>query len=990
MHNRADMGRNILLPWLLFGVVLLTTALSLQRLHRDAEAQALRAAEADTRNLARAFAEHTLASFQRVDFILHDLREAWLTDRRRFADTVARRQALMGDIALQVSVTGADGRLDFSSLAPNGGARIDLADREHFRIPREQALRGEDRLFVSRPLKGRVSGKWSIQIVRPILDSGRFRGTVVVSVDPDFFVSFYRSMDLGPGAVVAMVRSSGEILSRGPEVEGAIGRVLVGIPFLADDAPASGAFRHVAQTDGIERIYGFHREPRIGVTLAVGLPVDRILAPARAKQQRERLAAVLLAAVLLVLVLAIHRAQARQARTREVLAASDRRFRALFDALPDTVLLLDAAGRRRMTHLPADAAIAGSDLPAVGTLADVFPAEAAGHIDAARTRVMADGAAQTLDFACATTQGNRRFRASLNPQRGRRESVEGVVLVVRDVTAEWTAAESQRIAATTFESQEGMMITDAQGVILRVNRAFSELTGYAADEVVGRTPSLLKSGRQGSDFYRNMWETLIREGYWQGEVWNRRKRGEVYPEWLTISAVTDESGRTTHYVGAFSDISERKEAEMQIRNLAFYDPLTGLPNRRLLLDRLRQALAAGQRQRTHGALLYLDLDHFKMLNDTRGHDAGDDLLMQVAGRLREVVREEDTVSRIGGDEFIVMLEGLDAAAASAAARAENVAEKIRTALTRPFPLRDGDYTLSSSIGVSLFLGRETDVQTLLKQADMALYEAKEAGRNTIRFFSQAMQDTIDERARILAGLRRALERDEFELYLQPQFDASGQQLGAEGLLRWHHPERGLVMPGDFIPIAEESGLIVPIGRWVIERACDLLVAWRETHPEQCLSVNVSALQFHQPDFVDSVAQALARSGADSWRLCLELTESALLGDEETAAERMRQLKDMGVMISLDDFGTGYSSLSCLKRLPIDEVKIDRSFVSDIVSDTQDAAIVHAIVAMCRSLGLTVVAEGVETTTQRDYLLGCGCDMLQGYLLGRPKPPDRDP
>ncbi len=988
MHFRADMSRNTLLLWLLFGIVTLILAFSLHRQHRDAEAQALRAAEGDARNLARAFAEHTLASFQRVDFVLHDLRDAWLADRNRFAEAVNRSQSLMGDIAFQVAVIGADGRMDFSSLAP-GSPRIDLADREHFRSPREQAQRGEDRLFVSRPLKGRVSGKWSIQIARPIVDRrSHFHGVLVISVDPGFFASFYRSIDLGAGGIVTMVRASGEILSRGPELEGSIGTVLTGTPYLAANAPISGTFRRVAQTDGAERIYGFHREPRIGVTLVVGLAAAEVLAPVYEKQRRESIAVALLGLMLLALVLAIYRTQARQARTREALAASERRFRSLFGALPNMVVLLDAAGRRQMTHLPGDVANVRDEATASGTLADLFSAETAGQLDDARLRVMADGVAQGVDFACQTARGLRHYRASLSPQRGSGEAVEGVVLVVRDVTTEWTAAESQRIAATTFESQEGMMITDGKGVILRVNRAFTELTGYAADEVVGRTPSLLKSGRQGDDFYRNMWETLTREGYWQGEVWNRRKGGEVYPEWLTISAVTDERGRITHYVGAFSDISERKEAEMQIRNLAFYDPLTGLPNRRLLLDRLRQALAAGQRQRSYGALLYLDLDHFKMLNDTRGHDAGDDLLTQVAGRLRAVVREEDTVSRLGGDEFVVMLENLDVAAASAASRAEAIAEKIRSALTRPFPLHGGDYALSPSIGVSLFRGHESDVQTLLKQADMALYEAKEAGRNTIRFFSQAMQDAVDDCARTLAGLRGALERDEFELHLQPQFDAHGRQIGDEGLLRWRHPERGLVMPDDFIPLAEESGLIVPIGRWVVEHACALLAARQPTHAERGLSINVSALQFHQPDFVDSVAQALARTGADSRCLCLELTESALLGDEDAAAERMRQLKDMGVMISLDDFGTGYSSLSCLKRLPIDEVKIDRSFVRDIVSDTQDAAIVRAIVAMCRSLGLAVVAEGVETQTQHDYLLGCGCDILQGYLLGRPAPPDR--
>ncbi len=987
MPRRVASDRNTFLLWTLFAVVVLAMAISLHALHRDAEARALRSAEGDARNLARAFAEHSLASFQRVDFVLHDLRRAWLADPRRFADAVTRNQALMGDIAFQVAVIGADGRLDFSNLSASG-ERIDLSDREHFRVPREQALRGEDRLFVSRPLKGRVSGKWSIQIVRPVIDADhRFRGVLVVSVDPEFFASFYRSVELGPGAAIVMVRGSGEILSRGPELEGSIGQVLTATPYLAPDAPLSGTFRRQAQVDRTERIYGFHRESRIGVVLVVGLAAAEVLGPLRQKQRWEWLGLGALSLVLLALVLAIRRAQVRQARSQQALAASERRFRALFESLTEAVFVLDAQGRQLMAHLPAGSGLAAGAAsgPQHGTLAALFPAEAMSRLERARAQMMRDGVPQELDFRSEAGAMSREFSATLSPMKGDADGPDGLVLVVRDVTAERAAAESQRIAATTFESQEGTMITDGKGTILRVNHAFSELTGYAAEEVVGRTPAVLRSGRHDTDFYRALWRTLLDDGYWQGELWNRRKSGELYPAWLRISAVRDTAGQTTHYVGAFADISERKEAENRIRSLAFYDPLTSLPNRRLLLDRLGQALAAGQRQQAYGALLYLDLDHFKMLNDTRGHDAGDDLLVQVAARLRATVRGEDTVSRLGGDEFVVLLENLHPSAVIAARRAEQVAEKVRRALTQPFALAGGDYTLSPSIGISLFRGHDSDVQTLLKQADMALYEAKAHGRNCIRFFSPAMQHAVDQRAQVLAGLRRALEHGQFELHLQPQFDIRGQRIGAEGLLRWQHPERGLVMPDEFIAPAEESGLIVPIGQWVLGRACAILASGRHMLPVECLSINVSALQFHQPDFIDSVAAALGASGADSRRLRLELTESALIGNVEAAAERMLRLKAMGVSISLDDFGTGYSSLACLKRLPIDEVKIDRSFVRDVAHDVQGAAIVRAIVAMCHDLGLTVIAEGVETSAQRDYLLSCGCDMLQGYLLGRPTP-----
>ncbi|MFA7292914.1 MAG: EAL domain-containing protein [Rhodocyclaceae bacterium] len=987
MLAHAETSKTNRLLWTLLAIVLAVLWSSMLYLHRQGQADALRAAEGDARNLARAFAEHTSASFQRVDFLLHDLRHAWLRTPAEFASAVSRHRALMGDIAFQTAVIAADGHLDFSSLSQNN-TRIDLSDREHFRLPRESALRGEDRLFVSRPLKGRVSGKWSIQLARAIIDQNKaFLGVILISVDPEFFAGFYRSIELGPSAAIVMVRDSGEILTRGPVLEGSIGKVLTGTPYLVPGAPLSGVFRRHAQVDGTERIYGFHRLPEMGVSLVVGLSADEVLAPLHRKQLWEYFGTTALSLVLLVLVLAIRRAQIRQTLSRVALAASEKRFRTLFESFTEMVFVTDAQGRLVMAHLPMSNPPANlDDGEWIGKpLTDVFPESAASGLEQLLSQVAEDGIPRELDFVFLTDGTPRHCRAKLSPLKDDTNAAGGLVLVVRDITVERAAAESLRIAATTFESQEGLMITDRRGAILRVNRAFSELTGYAAEEVIGKTPSVLKSGRQGDDFYRGMWKTLIDTGYWQGEVWNRRKSGEVYPEWLTISAVSDDAGQTTHYVGAFSDISERKEAELQIRNLAFYDPLTNLPNRRLLLDRLHQALLSGQRTRTHGAILYLDLDHFKILNDTRGHDAGDALLIEVAQRLCAAVREEDTVSRFGGDEFVVMLENLGASDTHAAARVEGIAEKIRVALTQPFALEGGDYSLSPSIGVSLFLGQNSDVQTLLKQADMALYEAKEGGRNTLRFFNHAMQESVSARALVITGLQQALEREEFVLYLQPQFDARGERLGAEVLLRWQHPQQGLIMPDDFVPYAEESGLIVPIGLWVLNAACDILATWRKTCPQQCLSINVSALQFHQLDFVDAVASALARSGIDGRRLCLELTESALLADVDAAAERMDRLKAMGLMISLDDFGTGYSSLSCLKRLPIDEVKIDRSFVMDIATNAQDATIVQAIIAMCRSLAVTVIAEGVETEIQQDYLRRCGCDAFQGYLLGYPIP-----
>lgn len=532
-----------------------------------------------------------------------------------------------------------------------------------------------------------------------------------------------------------------------------------------------------------------------------------------------------------------------------------------------------------------------------------------------------------------------------------------------------------------------IMLADAQQRIQRVNAAFCRLTGYRAEEVIGKTPKILASGRQGPIFYARMWQSLRESGSWEGEIWNRRKCGEIYPEWLIINALRDAEGEPAGYVATFSDISKLKHAESEIQHLAFYDPLTALPNRRLLLDRLEQARVSGKRKAEHGALLIIDIDNFKILNDTLGHDIGDHLLIEVACRLKQCIRECDTAARQGGDEFAVMLDALDPHPKMAAISAEAVAEKVREELARPVMLNQGqEYYCTASIGVSLFHGQDKTVDTLLKQADIALYKAKESGRNATRFFDQAMQTTLDQRARLETGLRHALVRDEFVLHAQPLVDRGSGLVGAELLLRWLPAGQALVPPDEFIPLAEESGLIVPIGLWVLDQACAILRRW-DGDPgkrELYLAVNVSARQFRQPDFVDQVSAALARHGTDPRRLRLELTESLLLDKIDEVVSKMRALCLLGVRFSLDDFGTGYASLSYLKKFPFQQLKVDRSFVRDIMTDPDAAAIIRAIIAMGRSLRLSVVAEGVESQEQYAYLVEHGCTLFQGYMFGRPQ------
>jgi len=532
-----------------------------------------------------------------------------------------------------------------------------------------------------------------------------------------------------------------------------------------------------------------------------------------------------------------------------------------------------------------------------------------------------------------------------------------------------------------------MLVTDIDKVILRVNHAFTRITGYSAEEAIGQTPHMLSSGLHNSAFYEAMWESISRTGAWHGEIWNRRKNGEVYPERLAITAVKGDDGIATNYVASMSDITVSRAASEEIKNLAFYDPLTHLPNRRLLVDRLNQALASSARSGRDGALLFLDLDHFKTLNDTLGHDIGDMLLKQVADRLSDCVREGDTVARIGGDEYVVMLEELSEHAIEAAAQAEFIGKKILMTLKLPYQLAMHEHHNTSSIGITLFSDQISGVDEILKQADIAMYQAKKSGRNALRFFDPQMQDSINARADLERELRKAINKKQFHLYYQVQVDEAEHPIGAEALIRWMHPERGLVSPSHFISLVEETGLILPIGQWVLEAACAQLKKWEQDPVTRnlTLSINVSAKQFRQADFVAQVRAAVKQQSINPVLLKLELTESILLEDIDGTIATMNALKEVGIRFALDDFGTGYSSLQYLKRLPLFQLKIDKSFVRDIAIDSSDQAIVRTIIAMAQTLNLDVIAEGVETEQQQSILLTSGCTHYQGHLFGRPVP-----
>ena len=564
-----------------------------------------------------------------------------------------------------------------------------------------------------------------------------------------------------------------------------------------------------------------------------------------------------------------------------------------------------------------------------------------------------------------------------------------IACTLRDIRARNRADAELRISATAFESNDGIVVTDDQGVVQRINQAFTRISGFMLADLVGRTTDMLRSARHDPEFYRAILEHIRDTGGWQGEMWARRKTGEDYPVWLNISVVRDKDGKVTNYVGSHADITERKQAEAEIKDLAFFDQLTGLPNRTLFADRLKQAIRAADRSGNYGMLLFIDLDNFKELNDTMGHDIGDKLLRQVAKRLISFVREVDTVARLGGDEFVVILDNLSQQEREAVNLAETVAEKVLDALREPYPLGEVTYTSTASIGATLFRDKSGSFEELMKQADLAMYKSKAVGRNTVRFFDPAMEAAILERARLESDLRHSLAHENFAVFYQPQVAGAGRLVGAEALVRWRHPQRGLISPIGFIRVAEESGLIVPLGLWVLKTACVQLAQWaREAHREHLtVAVNVSVSQFRQPGFVAQVIEALESTGANPARLKLELTESLLVDDMPTVIEKMNALKSRGVGFSLDDFGTGYSSLAYLKRMPLDQLKIDQSFVRDVLTDPSDAAIAKTIVALAKSLDLSVIAEGVETHAHREFLAQIGCHDYQGYLFSTPLPID---
>jgi len=685
-------------------------------------------------------------------------------------------------------------------------------------------------------------------------------------------------------------------------------------------------------------------------------------------------------------------------RTKEVTYAHNR-VTSLLDAIPDMLFELDEDNTIVYCHAPSFNLHGFTAESVTGRkIEEILPTDVVQlHYQAFR-EAKETGYSIGITFSIYDNEKERWFELSVTYAHKNEDFDARYVVVPRDVTVIKAAEVESRIAATAFESHDAVIITDIDKKIIRVNKAFQKITGYSEKEVLGRTTEILDSERHDSDFYEAINSQLKVLGHWEGEVWCRKKDGTIYPELLSISVVYDDLGNPIHHVSISKDITQIKQNEKTINQLSFYDSLTCLPNRTMVVEHVADLLskrggfstddAVISASKDMGAILFIDLDDFKNINDTKGHPIGDLFLQKVAERLSRCIKNSGMVARFGGDEFIVVLPPKDAECIKLETEG-NILQKIHTELSRPILIQGDNYAVSTSIGFATIDENVQVATDVFKNAELAMYEAKTLGKSQTCYYSARMQEVLSNKRELESALRDAIKNDEFMLYYQPQFDRFGHIKGVEALIRWYHPKRGLISPMEFIPLAEESKLIIPIGQWVTRTACLQLKAWQNTPKLKniTISVNVSALQFSQKGFVNEIESILKETEISPDQLQLELTESMLVTDKESIALKMSELKTLGIQFSLDDFGTGYSSLSYLQKLPFDQLKIDQSFVRTLTNDDM-GSLAFAIAAMGSSLGLEVIAEGVETQLQLDRLKQCECDLFQGYFTGYPEPAEK--
>ncbi len=672
-------------------------------------------------------------------------------------------------------------------------------------------------------------------------------------------------------------------------------------------------------------------------------------------------------------------------RKTGALRETEQRLETILDSVDSLIYIKDAAGRYTYANQALYTFLGRSGEGVVGHRdGELFDAAVADEIRRNDMRTMTGRRRVVTEVTVPDAHGRQITVLSTKIPLYREDgSVHGLCGISIDISERRATEEANRVAATVFQSAEGMFIAGPDHRVLRVNEAYCAMTGYAAAEMAGRLLPVFSLSPGGGDASAMMWEAVSASGKWQGEIWTSRIDGGMYPARLTVTAVCDPSGHITHYVGTQGDITAQKLAQDEIEKLAYFDPLTGLANRRLLFERLRHCLPLHERAGQVAALLFLDLDNFKDLNDVRGHVAGDRLLLLVGERISACTRTGDTVARIGGDEFVILLENIGSDQSEAVHHAATAGWKIIAAMREPFDIGGIDHHATCSVGAAL--STDGTVETLMKRGDMAMYRAKHEGKNTLRFFDPVMEAEVTGRLAMEVELRESLRTSSFALHYQPQVDSTGRITGAEALLRWNNAAGEPVSPVEFVPVAEASGLIVPLGQWALRTACTQLARWSRLPGlgRMTIAVNVSVRQFRQPGFANEVLEIVDDCGIDPMLLKLELTESVMIDDVDDTIDKMLKLKKRGIGFALDDFGTGYSSLSYLKRLPLDQLKIDRSFVRDILENPNDVSIARSIVALSQSLGLGIIAEGVETQAQHAFLAEIGCGCCQGYLFGRP-------
>ncbi len=945
----------------------------------------LREAEVKTQIQAQVFAEYGLASVRRIDELLLDSREAWLAGPGELAEHIElRHNHGIDDLSLQIGIIDRMGFLAFTNLTATK-ERIDLSERAHFTVHRDSG--GKDRLYVSDPVKGKVSGKRTLQFTRPVLRHGRFDGVVVVSVSPTYFTQFAEKLSMGQQRVVALARDSGTVLARVPNVDAVPKAVVAQIPAQGEGQKISGTYIAVSPMDNIERVYGYQRIPAFGLVFTVGESIAEVLQPYESHRKFVLSAATLASVLGLLFAYFFHRALAVRQKTFGKLVESEGRFRFLMDASPIAVRIAAADGRlvqfanpryQQLINARADEVIGADPKTYYANPQDYENILAA----------LATGRSVVDKLVELRIPGSGTKWALASYLHIVYEGKNAVLGWFYDVTALKNAESRLRLAANVFtHAREGITITDPEGTIVEVNDAFSRLTGYRREEVLGQNPRILKSGRQSPEYYAAMWEAIRETGFWSGEIWNRRKDGQVYAELLTISAIHDESGRVQNYVALFTDITSIKEHEIQLERIAHYDALTGLPNRILLADRLQQAMAQSQRRGKLLAVAYLDLDGFKAINDMYGHDVGDDLLLAVSKRMKVALREGDTLARIGGDEFIGVLEDLEDTHALAP-----VLTRLLQAASEPLLAQGHLLRVSASIGVTLYPQDAAEADLLVRHADQAMYQAKVAGKNRYHLFDVDQDVAVKVHHESLEHVARALEAEEFVLHYQPKVNMrTGEVVGAEALIRWQHPERGLLSPAEFLPGVEGHPVGIALGKWVLETALSQLASWKAQGTEVPVSINVGAAQLLQEDFVRHLKEALARQPTlRPQQLEIEILETSALEDMAQVSQTIRACEELGVRFALDDFGTGYSSLTYLKRLPAGQLKIDQSFVRDMLDDPEDLAIVEGVVSLAAAFRRQVIAEGVESLDHGTALLPLGCEFAQGYGIARPMPAENFP